>query len=85
MDEHDEDFYETNQTVVAAYFVYERLNMVDLRWENGVCSFSFENTEELQKHLMNYVSGKARVEPQAFNNAFAGVRKRMFDAKEREI
>lgn len=77
----EENRYETNQTVVAAYFVYMGLELDDVVWENGVCVFFFENTKELQQELRKFVSSEARVEPQAFNNTFVQVRNRMFEAK----
>ena len=78
----EENRYETNQTVVAAYLVYMGLDLVDQVWENGVCTFFFEQSKDLERSLLAFVSGKARVEPQSFNNSFVQVRSRMFKAKE---
>lgn len=74
--------FETTQTVVAAYFVYSGLEIVECLWESGTCTFFFEDTSELHELLTKYVSSKAQVEPQGFNNAFVQVRNRMFQAKD---
>lgn len=78
----EENRFETSQNVVAAYFVYNGLEIDELLWSNGVCTFFFKNTPDLQKLLTDFVSNKARVEPQAFNNAFVEVRSRMFKARD---
>jgi hypothetical protein len=74
--------FETSQNVVAAFFVYNGLEIDELLWANGVCTFFFQNTPELRQLLTDFVSNKARVEPQAFNNAFVEVRSRMFKARD---
>lgn len=78
----EEDRFETNQTTVAAFFVYSGLRLVGLQWEYGVCTFFFANTKPLQNLFSQYIQGEARVEPQGFNNATVQVKKRMFKARD---
>lgn len=67
------DEFETNQTVLAAYLVYEGHELARTLWENNMCTFFFENTEQLQASFGIFLQGKARVEPVGFNNAFGQV------------
>lgn len=78
------DEYKTNQTGLAAYLTYCEFPIVELRWKNDSCSFVFKRSDNLLHFVNKFVSGEARVEPQAFNNHFSQVRNKMF-AKRDEV
>lgn len=78
-----EDF-ETNQTVVAAFLVHCGHEITDTVWEDGMCTFFFDHTDDLTRDFAAFVQGKARVEPASFNNTFGQVMKRLKDSRAEE-
>lgn len=79
----EETRFETSMTVLAVWLVYEGLEVEELLWENGTCTFFFENTKQLQEKLIKFASGKARVEPQSFSNCFGQITRRMRQERDR--
>lgn len=77
--------FETNQTVLAAYFVYRGYDLADTKWENGMCTFFFDEEDEgFAEDFGKFLRGKARVEPVQFNNAFGQVMAKVKESRAAE-
>lgn len=68
--EDGEEDFETSQTVCAAFLVYSGHEVKSTVWENGTCTFFFDQSEELAEDFGTFIRNKALVEPVAFSNAF---------------
>lgn len=80
----DDAMFETNQTVVAAFLVHCGHEIVTTIWDDGMCTFTFEHTEDLSRDFGTFVRGKASVEPASFNNTFGQVMRRLKESRAEE-
>lgn len=77
--------FETNQTVLAAFFVYQGYEILDTEWENGMCTFFFDGEQDgFAEKFGAFLRSKARVEPVQFNNAFGQVMQLVKDSRAAE-
>lgn len=75
--------YETDQTTLAAYLVHEGHPVKNVRWENGTCSFSFEDSADVNNDVDDFMRSEALVEPSQFYAAVQKVRRLMFTERDR--
>lgn len=69
--------FETNQTVLAAYLVFCGHTIDETVWENDMCTFFFERGPSLAGDYAAFLEGKARVEPVSFSGAYGQVMQRV--------
>lgn len=74
----DDELWETNQTIIAAFMIYNGFEVADCLWDGRHCSFLFQKDSRIQELLMEFVSGEARVEPSSFNTSFAKAKRIMY-------
>lgn len=78
----EDDRFETDQTPIASFLIYSGLEVDDMAWEGGVCTFFFIQTEQLSDLLLKFVSGKALVEPNQYSRVLGQVRRKVFDLRD---
>lgn len=66
---------------MASYLIYNGCEDVELEWTRGNCNFYFPESSGIHKLVQQYVTGKARVEPNSYSVVLADLRRQMFSAR----
>src|SRR3954465_10838791 len=70
------------ETQDMALAVYLRAIGKEMRaeWRDGICYWSFKDTQELRQKISEYAIGEALVEPKRYNKAYGMSKREMFAA-----
>lgn len=71
--------WRTKDMALAAYLCTQDFRYNRLGREGGSCYWYFAESEELLEEVDKFLQGDALVEPGAFNNNFARMKREMFE------
>lgn len=74
----DMERWSTAKAPLAAYLSLMGFTVVSIEWQGGSCYWTFEDGEQLADAVADFEGGKARVDPNRFNDAVADIKRSMF-------
>lgn len=69
--------FKTANLALAAYLAMEKMEPVNVAWEDGTCFWHFKESSELQSLVTQFSGGQARVDPRAYSYKITQFRKEM--------
>ncbi len=69
--------WKTNDMALAVYLRIQGIKE-NVIWDNNVCYWEFDNSDELQKHVIVFAGGQAQVDPKEYNKTFYTMKQEMY-------
>lgn len=63
---------------LACYLWYREHRIMDRRWQNGLCSWLFQDSPRMESDIEEFYAGEARVNPREYFNKMTEFKRDMY-------